>query len=320
MALSREHADLLFFRLTSGDRAALGQALTLVESTLPGHQDAVAHLLDACLSRESRPIRLAVTGLPGAGKSTLIDRLGMKWIAEGRRVAVLAIDPSSIRTGGSILGDKTRMEQLSVAPHAFVRPTPTSGMLGGIAGSTREAMLVCAAAGYDVIIIETVGIGQSETAVAELVECVLVVTLAGGGDGLQGIKRGILEVADIVAVNKADGSNTKPAETSARELRESLHLLRPGQDVPVMPVSATSGYGLDTLFRSLGDRLVGLPVQSWSTPGDMFLGAVRRALDAALASDGTLHDALARARTAADAAGTGPWEAALEFVRSLTPR
>ncbi len=317
MSASREHAQQLFARLSAGDRAALGRALTLVESTLPGDQDAVAHLLDACLSRDVSAVRIAVTGLPGAGKSTLIDRMGMHWIAEGHRVAVLAIDPSSTRTGGSILGDKTRMERLSTAPEAFVRPSPTSGVLGGIAGSTREAMLVCAAAGYDVVIIETVGIGQSETAVADLVQCVLMVSLAGGGDGLQGIKRGILEVADIVAVNKADGENLKPAQASARELREALHLLRPDDDVPVMPVSATTGYGLDELFDSLIGRVRSMPIQAWSTRGDAFMGAVRRALDAATAPHGMLHDALTAFRNEAESGHMGPWEAALAFIRSL---
>lgn len=319
MAVTRAFASELYGRLATGDRAALGQALTLVESTLPGDQDALAHLLDACLAHASGAYRIAVTGLPGAGKSTLIDRIGMKWVEAGHRVAVLAIDPSSTRTGGSILGDKTRMERLSVSPEAFVRPSPTSGMLGGVAGATRESMLVCAAAGYDVLIVETVGIGQSETAVADLVECVLMVSLAGGGDGLQGIKRGILEVATLVAVNKADGENKKPAEASARELKEALHLLRPDDAVPVMPISATTGFGLDDLFHTLRHHVTPMPVHSWSSQADAFSGAVRRALDASLASNGALHAAFTAYRTQAEDGILGPWEAALAFVRSLRP-
>ena len=189
----------------SGDRRSLGRAITLIESRRLDHQDQAAELLSLLLPQSGKAIRLGITGPPGAGKSTFIEAFGLNLVGQGKKVAVLAVDPSSVRSGGSILGDKTRMEELSRHPAAFIRPSPSGGTLGGVARRTREAMLACEAAGYDVVIIETVGVGQSETAVAAMVDMFLLLLSPGGGDELQGIKRGIMELADLVVVNKADG-------------------------------------------------------------------------------------------------------------------
>ncbi len=199
----------------SGDRAMLARAITLVESTKPEHAAHAQALLQALLPATGRALRLGVTGVPGVGKSTTIDQLGMNLIAPGHRLAVLAVDPTSKRTGGSILGDKTRMSQLAQEPNAFIRPSPTSGTLGGVTRKTRETMALAEAAGFDVVIVETVGVGQSEIAVADMVDFFLVLLLSGGGDDLQGIKKGIIEIADMIAINKADGDNVTRAERAA---------------------------------------------------------------------------------------------------------
>lgn len=211
--------------LEKGSRACLAQAITLVESSRADHRAAAEELVERILPRTGSSLRIGVTGIPGAGKSTLIDGIGMDLLDKGHRVAVLAIDPSSVRSGGSILGDKTRMQTLSLQENAFVRPSPTSGTLGGVARRTRECMLLCEAFGFDIIIVETVGVGQSEVGVAHLVDVFLLIAIAGAGDELQGIKRGILEVADIIAVNKADGQNLKQAQRTAGELRSALRIL-----------------------------------------------------------------------------------------------
>lgn len=238
----------------AGNRAALARAVTLVESRKSSHRAAAQDLLERLLPETGRAIRLGITGVPGVGKSTLIDELGTNLTAQGHRVAVLAVDPSSTRTGGSILGDKTRMERLSRDPQAFVRPSPAAGTLGGVAAKTREAMLLCEAAGFDVVIVETVGTGQSETTVAEMVDSFLVLTLPGAGDELQGIKKGVLEIADIIAVNKGEGENAVRARSAASELRAALHILAPAEDawsVPVLVVSGLSGDGLDPLWATV---------------------------------------------------------------------
>jgi LAO/AO transport system kinase len=239
----------------AGSRTWIARAITLVESTRADHRQRAEELLVALLPHSGKARRIGVSGVPGVGKSTFIDALGASLTADGHRVAVLAVDPSSTRTGGSILGDKTRMARLAVDENAFVRPSPTAGTLGGVANATRESMIVLEAAGYDVVLVETVGVGQSETAVAEMVDSFLYLTMARTGDQLQGIKRGILELADVVAVNKADGEHVREAQRAARELAAALRLARgpaeSGWKVPVLTCSAREGTGLDEVWRHL---------------------------------------------------------------------
>jgi LAO/AO transport system kinase len=248
-------------RVVGGERRALARAITLVESTRPDHRAEAAALLDAVLPATGGAIRLGITGTPGAGKSTFIEELGSRLTAAGHRVAVLAIDPSSRRSGGSILGDKTRMEALARNPDAFIRPSPSAGTLGGVARRTREAALLCEAAGFDVVIVETVGVGQSEVAVADMVDCFLLLAAPGGGDELQGIKRGIMELADVIVVNKADGDLLPAANRAVSDHHHAVHLLRPkhpGWTVPVLAVSALQGTGVDeawTAVERLEDHL-----------------------------------------------------------------
>lgn len=235
--------------------AWVARAITLVESTRADHRAQAQHLLTALTPDTGRSHRIGVSGVPGAGKSTFIDTLGSQLTAAGHRVAVLAVDPSSTRTGGSILGDKTRMDRLAADPAAFVRPSPTAGTLGGVTRATREAVVVVEAAGYDVVLIETVGVGQSETAVAEMVDSFLLLTLARTGDQLQGIKKGVLELADVIAINKADGPHADDARRAARELAGALRLLRPadpgGWQPPVLTCSAAEGTGVDEVWARL---------------------------------------------------------------------
>ena len=239
----------------TGRRAAVARAITLVESTRPDHREAAQRLLGVLLPSAGGARRVGVSGVPGVGKSTFVDALGTRLTAAGSRVAVLAVDPSSARTGGSILGDRTRMARLASDPAAFVRPSPARGTLGGVAAATREAVVVVEAAGYDVVLVETVGVGQSETAVADLVDVFLLLTLARSGDSLQGIKKGVLELADVVAVTKADGAGAEPARAAAAELRGALRLLRGtdegGRGVPVLTCSAVQGSGLDEVWAAV---------------------------------------------------------------------
>jgi len=237
-----------------GDRTAIGRAITLVESTLPAHRADAADLLDALMPHSGDAHRVGITGVPGVGKSTFIEALGLRLTAAGHRVAVLAVDPSSSRTGGSILGDKTRMHNLSVDPRAFIRPSPAAGTLGGVTRATREAMVVLEAAGHDVVLVETVGVGQSETVVHGMVDVFVVLLLAGAGDELQGIKKGVLELADVLAVTKADGANVERARQAAVDCRRALHLVQPpGADwePPVLTCSALEGHGLDELWSEV---------------------------------------------------------------------
>ncbi len=234
----------------SGRRGGLARAITLIESERSDHRALAAEVIGELLREPKEAMRLGVSGVPGVGKSTFIDTLGATLCEQARRVAVLAVDPSSALSGGSILGDKTRMGRLSAHPNAFVRPSPTSGKLGGVARKTRETITLCEAAGYDIVIVETVGVGQSETLVAEMVDLYLVLMLAGAGDSLQGIKRGILELADLVAINKADGDNVEPAKSAAAAYSNALHLMR-GEDVPVTTVSALTGDGIAELFAMI---------------------------------------------------------------------
>jgi LAO/AO transport system kinase len=238
----------------SGDRAALPRAITLLESTRADHREKAQQLLLELMPHSGNARRVGISGVPGVGKSTSIEALGMHLIDQGHRVAVLAVDPSSTRTGGSILGDKTRMARLAVHPDAYVRPSPTSGTLGGVAKATREAIVLLEAAGFDVILVETVGVGQSEVAVANMVDTFVLLTLARSGDQLQGIKKGALEMADIVVVNKADGEHLAEARKAARELSAAIRLIHPGETLwrpPVLTMSATEGTGLAELWETI---------------------------------------------------------------------
>ncbi|MEU5162731.1 methylmalonyl Co-A mutase-associated GTPase MeaB [Streptomyces sp. NPDC020875] len=237
-----------------GSRAHVARAVTLVESRRPDHRLLAQELLTELLPSAGGARRIGISGVPGVGKSTFIDALGTMLTGLGHRVAVLAVDPSSRRTGGSILGDKTRMERLSTDPAAFVRPSPSAGTLGGVARATRETMVVMEAAGYDVVLVETVGVGQSETAVAQMVDTFLLLTLARTGDQLQGIKKGVLELADVIAVNKADGPHERDARSAARELAGALRLMHPADaawNPPVLSCSARESAGLDTVWERI---------------------------------------------------------------------
>lgn len=240
--------------IRAGNRADLARAITLLESTRADHRDRAQRLLMELMPDSGRALHVGITGVPGVGKSTTIEALGMYLIGLGHRVAVLAVDPSSTRTGGSILGDKTRMARLAVHPNAYIRPSPTSGTLGGVARATREAIVVLEAAGFDVILVETVGVGQSEVAVANMVDTFVFLTLARTGDQLQGIKKGVLELADIVVVNKADGDHAVDARAAARELTAALRLIYPRETLwrpPVLTMSALEGTGLTELWETV---------------------------------------------------------------------
>jgi LAO/AO transport system kinase len=237
-----------------GSRAGIARAITLVESTRPDHRRVAQQVLTELLPHTGKAIRVGITGVPGVGKSTFIDAFGTMLTGVGHRVAVLAVDPSSSRTGGSILGDKTRMQRLAVDPAAFIRPSPTSGTLGGVTLATRESIVIMEAAGYDVVLVETVGVGQSEIAVARMVDTFLLLALAGTGDQLQGIKKGVLELADVIAVNKADGPHEKDARAAARELAAALRLLRDPNAAwrtPVLTCSALENTGLDEVWERI---------------------------------------------------------------------
>lgn len=280
-------------RLLAGDRTALARAITLIESTRPDHRREAEALLERVLPASGESIRLGISGSPGVGKSTFIEAFGQKIIAAGHRVAVLAVDPSSRRTGGSILGDKTRMQELSRAPEAFIRPSPSGGTLGGVARRTREAIVLCEAAGFDVILVETVGVGQSETTVAEMVDLFMLLLSPAGGDELQGIKKGVVELAELIVVNKADGDLFATAQRTVADYRGALRLIRPLSSAwtpEVLPASAVTGAGLDTVWGTVlrhaaalaetgekQDRR-GAQAQSalWADIGDSLLEALKR--------------------------------------------
>ncbi|KAA5607082.1 methylmalonyl Co-A mutase-associated GTPase MeaB [Roseospira marina] len=276
----------------SGDRAALGRAITLVESRARRHQDMAQDMLLELLPHSGSAHRVGITGVPGVGKSTFIEALGTMLTARGHKVAVLAVDPSSTRTGGSILGDKTRMEALSIDPNAFIRPSPSSGRLGGVNRATRETMVVCEAAGFDVILVETVGAGQNETVVADMVDFFLVLMLAGAGDELQGIKKGVLELADMIAINKADSLGGHVAQQAVHQYRNAVHILQPPSPnwaVPVVTCSGLNGSGLEDLWSKVEEHWGTLSANGeieekrrrqrvnwmWSMVEDRLLDAVR---------------------------------------------
>ncbi len=238
--------------ILAGDITILSKAITLVESSLPTHQKLAQEIIAECIPHSGKALRLGITGVPGAGKSTFIEALGMELCHQNKRIAVLAIDPSSQRSKGSILGDKTRMEELSQQRNAYIRPSASAGTLGGVARKTREAIILCEAAGFDTIIVETVGVGQSETAVYSMVDYFLLLLIGGAGDELQGIKRGIMEMADGIVVNKADGDNVNRAERAAAEIRNAVHLFPPsesGQPVNVKTCSARTHYNVPEVWN-----------------------------------------------------------------------
>src|SRR6056297_723743 len=242
----------------AGDRKILAKTITLIESSLATHQQLVTTVLDELLPDTGNTIRLGITGVPGAGKSTFIENMGLQLIDQGYRLAVLAVDPSSARSGGSILGDKTRMEKLSARPEAFIRPSPSGGSLGGVSRKSRETMIICEAAGYDVILVETVGVGQSEITVRSMVDFFLLLTITGAGDELQGMKKGIMELADAILVNKADGENIKKAQTTKSEFNRILHYLQPatpGWDTKAYTCSSITGSGISGIWEVIEEFL-----------------------------------------------------------------
>jgi LAO/AO transport system kinase len=251
-------ADEYLAEILSGNRTVLSRAITMVESSLPEHYDTAQLIVEKCLRYSGNSIRIGITGVPGAGKSTFIETMGKLVTGMGRKLAVLAIDPSSKQTKGSILGDKTRMEKLSIDPAAFIRPSPAAGTLGGVARKTRETIILCEAAGFDTVFVETVGVGQSETAVDSMVDFFLLLMLAGAGDELQGIKRGIMEMADAVAITKADGSNRIMAERMKTEFRTALHLFPPpisGWKPDVLICSAIENFGIAELWDNISEYI-----------------------------------------------------------------
>jgi LAO/AO transport system kinase len=255
---TRLDLDTMLRGIRNRDRATLGRAITLVESSSSAHRRAAQELLTGMLPLTGNARRIGISGVPGVGKSSFIETFGLRLVDDGHRVAVLAVDPSSSVSKGSILGDKTRMEKLAASNHAFIRPSPTGGSLGGVARKTRESILVCEAAGFDVVLVETVGVGQSEIAVAEMVDFFLLLELTGAGDELQGIKRGILELADLIAINKADGANIEAAERARAQFERALAILRPeGEDgwrPRVVTSSGHTGAGLDEIWQIIGEH------------------------------------------------------------------
>ncbi|MBS0519462.1 MAG: methylmalonyl Co-A mutase-associated GTPase MeaB [Proteobacteria bacterium] len=299
-------SDPLLEPLLAGDRRALARAITLIESTRADHRERADALLAAVLPHTGKSVRLGITGVPGVGKSTLIERFGLSLIEGGRSLAVLAIDPSSKRGGGSILGDKTRMEELSRHRAAFIRPSPAGTTLGGVARRTREAMLLVEAAGFDTVIVETVGVGQSETAVADMVDMFIVLLLPAGGDDLQGIKRGVIELADLIVVNKADGDLKATAKRSAADYQHALRMLRsptPGWTPEVVTSSAQTGEGVAELwaiverfYKAVGEKGIAhrraeqARAWMWNEVGETLLAELRRHPEVRRLVGGLEHD------------------------------
>ena len=313
-------------QVLSGDRRALARAITLVESTRRDHRARAARLLNDVLPSTGEAIRVGISGPPGVGKSTFIEALGIHLTGLGHKVAVLAVDPTSVRSGGSILGDKTRMEDLAKDPDAFIRPSPSGGELGGVARRTREAMLLCEAAGFDVVLIETVGVGQSELAVADMVDLFVLLASPTGGDDLQGIKRGIMELADLVLVTKADGDLLRSANHAAADLRHALHLLRPKHEEitsDVLLVSSPTGTGIpeawaaieaaEATLRASGalDALRGRQARAWLW-SELSAGLTER-----FRHDERVADELPKLQAAVEAGEVSPTAAAQRLIDHL---
>lgn len=312
--------------ILKGERAALARAITLAESRRADHREQARALIQKLLPRTGGAIRVGITGVPGVGKSTTIDALGTYLTSLGHKVAVLAVDPSSSRSGGSILGDKTRMARLAVDPHAYIRPSPSSGTLGGVAAKTRETMLLCEAAGFDVILVETVGVGQSETAVADLTDFFLVLMLPNAGDELQGIKKGIIELADMIAVNKADGEGATAARAAAAQYQAALHILAPASPlwpVPAVTISGLTGLGLDALWAKVEDHRArfeakGLIAEKRRRQDVKWMWAmVEDRLHARLRHDSALKARIPALEAAVGAGETAPTAAADEIAKAL---
>ncbi len=254
MTKNSKNAQYYIDGVLAKKRAIIAKTITLIESALPAHQDMAQKILDAIVPYSGNAVRVGITGVPGVGKSTFIESFGMMLVEQDNYVAVLAVDPSSSKSGGSVMGDKTRMEKLALHPQAYIRPSPSGGTLGGVAKKTRETMIVCEAAGFDVILVETVGVGQSETTVASMVDFFLLLMLAGAGDELQGIKKGILELADAIAINKADGDNIERTREAKNEYESALNLLTPESSlwsVPVLTCSALTLDGIDHIWQTI---------------------------------------------------------------------
>ena len=309
----------------AGERRALAKAITLIESSTDGDRALAGQLLQRLKGSDSVAMRIGLSGTPGVGKSTFIEALGMELVGQGHRVAVLAVDPSSSRSGGSILGDKTRMERLSRHPAAFIRPSPSEGTLGGVARRTRETIRLVEAAGFDVVIVETVGVGQSETLVAEMTDIFMLLLAPAGGDELQGVKRGIMEIADLIVINKADGDLKPIAETTRTDYAGALHLLRKRSADPegfpaALTVSARTGDGLVVLWTKVLELFRWRQAQDWintrraAQAGTAFDRSVEQVLLSALRSDSAMMEHLATLRAAASAGQIDPEVAAAELV------
>jgi LAO/AO transport system kinase len=312
--------------IRAGDRTVLSRAITLIESKRADHRRAAAALTQALIESTGKAIRVGITGAPGVGKSTTIDALGSMLTRNGHKLAVLAVDPSSQRTGGSILADKTRMARLGSDLNAFIRPSPASGTLGGVAAKTRETLLLCEAAGYDVILVETVGVGQSEIAVADMTDFFLALMLPGAGDELQGLKKGIVELADMIAINKADGDNLPRAKAAAAEYRAVLHILNPRSPhwtPPVVTYSALTGDGIAALWQHVldhRDKLTAagkLAVRRGEQQVKWMWSMLEERLFAPLRSDRALKAALPRIETDVAAGRLAPNAAVEEIVAML---
>jgi LAO/AO transport system kinase len=311
--------------LVAGERRALAKAITLVESSRVDHQEQAQRLLEAVLARTGQAVRMGITGVPGVGKSTFIEAFGLHLVSQGHRVAILAVDPSSQRSGGSILGDKTRMPRLAAHGQAFIRPSPASGSLGGVARHTREAMLLCEAAGYDVILVETVGVGQSEYVVASMVDFFLLLMLPGAGDELQGIKRGIMELADALAINKADGENVARAGRARAEYAAALRLIR-GMEAwkpPVLTVSALEERGMEDVWKVVSDHRAALEESGAlqkkraEQRDAWFWSLLREGLEKRFLSRGDVADAIDAAQRAVHGGAITPTEGARRVLALL---